>query len=134
MRDEGDPLLFIESVPYYETRAYLNAVLRNYFVYQMAQQGTSPVLQAMAQGCGRASRRQEDRHGAHPAARTGRQCQLTPMPIDEALAFKPVNIAVLTVSDTRTFADDRSGNTLAERITAAGHVLKDRAISKTSAK
>jgi soluble lytic murein transglycosylase len=50
VRDEGDPLLFIESVPYYETRAYLNAVLRNYFVYQMAQQGTSPVLKAMAQG------------------------------------------------------------------------------------
>ncbi len=52
------------------------------------------------------------------------------MPIDESLAFKPVNIAVLTVSDTRTFADDRSGMTLAERVTAAGHVLKDRAISK----
>ncbi len=52
------------------------------------------------------------------------------MPIDESLAFKPVNIAVLTVSDTRTLADDRSGMTLAERVTAAGHVLKDRAISK----
>ncbi len=50
VRDEGDPLLFIESVPYYETRAYLNAVLRNYFVYQMAQQGNSPVLKAMAEG------------------------------------------------------------------------------------
>ncbi len=50
VRDEGDPLLFIESVPYYETRAYLNAVLRNYFVYQMEQQGNSPVLKAMAQG------------------------------------------------------------------------------------
>jgi len=50
VRDDGDPLLFIESVPYYETRAYLNAVLRNYFVYQMEQQGSSPVLKAMAQG------------------------------------------------------------------------------------
>jgi soluble lytic murein transglycosylase-like protein len=50
VRDGGDPLLFIESVPYYETRAYLNAVLRNYFVYQMEQQGSSPVLKAMAQG------------------------------------------------------------------------------------
>jgi soluble lytic murein transglycosylase-like protein len=50
VRDNGDPLLFIESVPYYETRAYLNAVLRNYFVYQMEQQGSSPVLKAMAQG------------------------------------------------------------------------------------
>jgi molybdenum cofactor biosynthesis protein B len=52
------------------------------------------------------------------------------VPIDEALPFLPVNIALLTVSDTRTLADDRSGNTLAERIEAAGHVLKDRAICK----
>lgn len=50
VRDNGDPLLFIESVPYYETRAYLNAVLRNYFVYQVEQQGSSPVLKAMSQG------------------------------------------------------------------------------------
>lgn len=50
VRDGGDPLLFIESVPYYETRAYLNAVLRNYFVYQMEDQGQSPALAAMAQG------------------------------------------------------------------------------------
>jgi molybdenum cofactor biosynthesis protein B len=40
----------------------------------------------------------------------------------------PLNIAVLTVSDTRTFSDDRSGTTLAERIEAAGHRLADRAI------
>jgi molybdenum cofactor biosynthesis protein B len=52
------------------------------------------------------------------------------MPIDEALPFTPVNIALLTVSDTRTLADDRSGSTLAERIEAAGHVLKAREISK----
>lgn len=50
VRDEGDPLLFIESVPYYETRAYLNAVLRNYWIYQMEEQGQSPALAAMAQG------------------------------------------------------------------------------------
>lgn len=54
------------------------------------------------------------------------------MPIDEALTFIPVNIALLTVSDTRTFADDRSGDALAERIEAAGHLLKDRAICKDS--
>ncbi|MBU0554671.1 MAG: lytic transglycosylase domain-containing protein [Alphaproteobacteria bacterium] len=51
VRDEGDPLLFIESVPYYETRAYLNAVLRNYWIYQMDEHdGRSPALSAMAQG------------------------------------------------------------------------------------
>ncbi len=50
------------------------------------------------------------------------------MPIDESAAFLPVRIAVLTVSDTRTAADDRSGDTLAARIEAAGHVIADRRI------
>jgi molybdopterin adenylyltransferase len=50
------------------------------------------------------------------------------VPIDEAAAFRPVRIAVLTVSDTRTQADDRSGDTLVERLTGAGHELADRAI------
>ena len=48
--------------------------------------------------------------------------------IDETKPFIPVRFAVLTVSDTRTLADDKSGQTLADRITAAGHVLADRAI------
>lgn len=42
--------------------------------------------------------------------------------------FKPVNIAVLTVSDSRTLADDKSGDTLVQRLTDAGHFLADRAI------
>ncbi len=42
--------------------------------------------------------------------------------------FIPVRIAVLTVSDTRGFEDDRSGDVLCERIEAAGHVLADRKI------
>ena len=42
--------------------------------------------------------------------------------------FIPVRIAVLTVSDTRTPATDKSGDTLAERITQAGHILADRDI------
>lgn len=45
-------------------------------------------------------------------------------------AFLPVNIAVLTVSDTRTLADDKSGQTLVDRLTEAGHRLADRAIVK----
>ncbi|MDR5653376.1 molybdenum cofactor biosynthesis protein B [Ruixingdingia sedimenti] len=48
--------------------------------------------------------------------------------IDETLDFIPVRIAVLTVSDTRTPADDRSGDTLVDRLTGAGHVLAARAI------
>lgn len=50
--------------------------------------------------------------------------------IDGAREFIPVNIAVMTVSDTRTFANDKSGDTLAGRIVDAGHVLKDRKIIK----
>ena len=42
--------------------------------------------------------------------------------------FLPVNIAVLTVSDTRTIADDRSGDLLADRINGAGHNLAGREI------
>ncbi|MBC8129216.1 MAG: molybdenum cofactor biosynthesis protein B [Rhizobiaceae bacterium] len=43
-------------------------------------------------------------------------------------AFVPLSIAVLTVSDTRTAADDKSGSVLADRLTAAGHRLADRRI------
>ncbi|MBO9623274.1 MAG: molybdenum cofactor biosynthesis protein B [Sphingomonas sp.] len=55
------------------------------------------------------------------------------MAIDESLAFRPVRIAVLTVSDTRTLADDRSGDRLVERLTSAGHELADRAIVRDDA-
>ena len=48
--------------------------------------------------------------------------------IDESRPFLPVNIAVMTVSDTRSAADDRSGDTLAGRIEGAGHVVADRRI------
>ena len=50
------------------------------------------------------------------------------MPIDASIAFRPVRIAVLTVSDTRGLAEDRSGDRLVERLTSAGHELADRAI------
>ncbi|MBM3516938.1 MAG: molybdenum cofactor biosynthesis protein B [Alphaproteobacteria bacterium] len=48
--------------------------------------------------------------------------------IDTTRPFVPVHIAVLTVSDTRTLAEDRSGAVLIERLEAAGHVLADRAL------
>ena len=48
----------------------------------------------------------------------------------ETREFLAVRIAVLTVSDTRTHEDDKSGDTLAERILDAGHVLAARAIEK----
>src|SRR3984893_4475208 len=48
--------------------------------------------------------------------------------IDESKEFVPLNIAVLTISDTRSLADDKSGATLAERLVAAGHTLAAREI------
>ena len=55
------------------------------------------------------------------------------MAIDEARQFRPINIALLTVSDTRGPEDDTSGDILAERIKGAGHTLADRAIEKDDA-
>jgi molybdenum cofactor biosynthesis protein B len=52
------------------------------------------------------------------------------VPIDENRDFIPVRIAVLTVSDTRGPPDDKSGDTLVERLTSAGHVLADRTIER----
>ena len=52
------------------------------------------------------------------------------MAIDQTLAFKPINIALLTVSDSRQSDDDTSGDILASRIKAAGHTLATREISK----
>jgi molybdenum cofactor biosynthesis protein B len=53
--------------------------------------------------------------------------------IDEQRRFIAVNIAVLTVSDTRTLANDTSGDALVERIGKAGHRLAARAIEKDDA-
>ncbi len=54
--------------------------------------------------------------------------------IDNSRAFIPVGIAVLTVSDTRSLSDDKSGSTLAGRIEAAGHRLVDREIVRDEVK
>jgi len=53
--------------------------------------------------------------------------------IDESKPFLPVNIAVLTVSDSRTADDDRSGDTLQRLIEADGHTTADRRIVKDEA-
>ena len=52
------------------------------------------------------------------------------MAVDPARAFRPINIAVLTVSDTRTLATDTSGAILCERIKAAGHHLSEHAVER----
>ncbi len=50
------------------------------------------------------------------------------MPVDESRIFKPVAIALLTISDSRGRAEDTSGDILAARITGAGHALMARTI------
>lgn len=50
VRDGGDPLLFMESLPYYETRAYVNIVMRNYWMYQLRGNGKAQAMTAMAEG------------------------------------------------------------------------------------
>ncbi len=53
--------------------------------------------------------------------------------IDPSRTFKPINIALLTVSDSRSSADDSSGDLLAERVKGAGHALVTRAIERDDA-
>ena len=53
---------------------------------------------------------------------------MPPHRIDESIAFVPVRIAVLTVSDTRDASNDTSGDALAARIAEAGHVLASRTL------
>lgn len=53
-----------------------------------------------------------------------------PLPLDESKPFKPVNIALITVSDTRTYENDTSGDLLADYIVDAGHQLVDRLIER----
>lgn len=49
INDKGDPLLWIESIPYWETRYYVPAVLRNMWVYQGLDDEQTPTLKAMAE-------------------------------------------------------------------------------------
>jgi soluble lytic murein transglycosylase-like protein len=49
IRDNGDPLLFIESIPYWETRGYVSIILRNYWIYEMREKKASGSLKGLAQ-------------------------------------------------------------------------------------
>lgn len=50
INDQNDPLLYMESIPYWETRGYVAIVMRNYWMYQRAEGDASPSRQALAQG------------------------------------------------------------------------------------
>jgi soluble lytic murein transglycosylase len=49
IRDNGDPLLFIESIPYWETRGYVAIILRNYWIYEMRENKASGSMHGLAQ-------------------------------------------------------------------------------------
>ena len=49
VRDKGDPVLFIESIPYWETRGYVAIILRNYWIYEMRENKASGSLKGLAQ-------------------------------------------------------------------------------------
>lgn len=50
INDQGDPLLWMESIPYWETRGYVAIVMRNYWMYERAAGVASPSRRALAQG------------------------------------------------------------------------------------
>jgi soluble lytic murein transglycosylase-like protein len=50
VRDQGDPLLYMESIPYWETRGYVAIVMRNYWMYERQAGGASDSRKALAQG------------------------------------------------------------------------------------
>jgi soluble lytic murein transglycosylase-like protein len=50
VRDQGDPLLYMESIPYWETRGYVNVVMRNYWMYERQSGAPSQSRKALAQG------------------------------------------------------------------------------------
>ena len=54
--------------------------------------------------------------------------------LDKKIKFIPINIAVLTISDTRSLENDKSGKILVEKITNSGHTIQDRKIVKDSIK
>ena len=49
IRDNGDPLLYIESIPYWETRGYVGIVLRNYWIYEMRAGKSGGSMTGLAQ-------------------------------------------------------------------------------------
>ncbi|MCB2089687.1 MAG: lytic transglycosylase domain-containing protein [Sphingomonadaceae bacterium] len=50
IKDQGDPLLYMESIPYWETRGYVAIVMRNYWMYERQAGGASESRKALAQG------------------------------------------------------------------------------------
>jgi soluble lytic murein transglycosylase len=68
VNDQGDPLLWMESIPYWETRGYVAIVMRNYWMYERAAGVPSPSRRALAQG----------RWPEFPRAATTRSARLEP--------------------------------------------------------
>ena len=130
LRDNGDPFLFIEAIPTDETRAFVAHVLTCSWIYASRLHLPATSLDELAAG---EFPRFTPRPGTGKLAAATTQQEASVPGIDQTRSFIPVNIAVLTVSDTRTLANDTSGDTLAQRIAKSGHVVKERALDKDDA-
>ena len=108
VRDDGDPLLFIEAIPNDQTRAFVQHVLTYTWLYAAQLRLPHRASTSWAPGNSHASRRLPRRANCRSPHRAridrGAPGGSSMARIDESRPFMPVNIAVLTVSDTRTAA------------------------------
>jgi hypothetical protein len=114
--DGGDPLLYIESIPYWETRGYVMTVLRNYWMYENQEGRKSTSRRRWRRGCG--PKFPGPLQGATAVKLSVRHAafrQDVAMPIDERSRVPPVRIAVLTVSDTARRPTTARATRLVER-------------------
>ena len=111
---QDDPFLLVESIPARETRYYVKHVISNLGMYRQRFGREAPALSGLAAGNGGVFVPQ-----FHPLIRLvypeGGAFMDHSKRIDQSASFVPVNIAILTVSDSRRADDDRSGDLLAAR-------------------
>ena len=138
VRDEDDPLLFIEAIPNDETRAFVPACADLHVdlcgpAAACPRRASTRLPRVNSRASRRSLRRANCRAPRRACTDGGASGGSIMARIDESRPFIPVNIAVLTVSDTRTPANDTSGDALVDRIAKAGHRVAARAIEKDDA-
>jgi hypothetical protein len=114
VKDQGDPLLWMESIPYWETRGYVAAVMRNYWMYERQAGGPSESRIGLVQGCGPSS----------PAFRARTTCGLRWAAIERIRHAWP---------STRPARSSRSTSPCSRFPTRADQMRTPRAISLPSA-
>ena len=118
---DDDLFTLLESLPARETRNYVKGVISYLYMYRMRLDKPLPELEQLVD----AGADKADLAFLSPA-RGGKPMSR----LDETRPFIAVNIAVITVSDTRSADTDKSGDLLVSRLTEAGHNLVSRQIVK----